>query len=1083
VTLTRAGVHFSTGSLYCRMSALLRATRTTGLERAGGLLMRVIVLATAICFSLASLATADDADAAIKRATAIPPQPLAPALQTLIKERDIQLVYRAELVTDRNTAGASGELTAVEALGQLLNGTGLTYRYLDEKTITLLPLPSARASEKEGPSVASPNAAAAAKQNEEPAPASATKGGRSFWDRFRVAQVDQGSTVGSPASGTAPAPETPALLEEIVVSGSRLNRQNVPTPVMTLDAQALREGARPNIAAALNDLPQFKASTAPQTTGGSFTAGTTSIDMRGLGAPRTLVLLEGQRLSGDNDLSLVPSVLVNRVDVVTGSASAAWGSGAVAGVVNIVLDNKLQGLHVGAQGSLSSEEDAGEHRFEAAGGTGFAADRGHLIFGGEFVDNNGLQPKTLRANAARWAVVSNPAFVPGNGQSAFILAPDVGIANVSPGGLILSGVNAGKTFNPDGTLRTFDLGRVSGLNSIGGEASSLDDVVALVAPYTRYAALTRATYDFTDDLRLTADVRHARSYTGYGLLPDASRGNISISIENAFLPAAIRNQMALAGQTSFTTGRFNDDFAFLQLNSARKSTQATLALEGDIGTAWHWKASYSHGDYNEDFDVGNTRITANFNRSVDAVMNPANGQAACRVNIDANTANDDPACVPINLFGYGAPSQQARSYVTATSFSHTERLLDTASLNLRGEAFDLWAGPISVAVGAEGRRDSLDQKVGDLDAARAFATTSFSPAHAHNPTKEGFVAVLLPLVKDVPALRKLEFNGAARITDDATGSITSWKLGLIDQVVDSLQLRVAHSRDIRAPDLGSLYGRTITSLTNISDPQLLQSYAVASTTGANPALESEASLTTTAGFTFAPPSVPRLRLSVDYFDISIENAIATLGAQDVITRCFKGNQALCGTITRGANSLITLVSANLLNLTEIDTAGFDATLEYSLPLERLAKLPGSVGVRSVLTRASKFETNDGVTLTNYLGSQNTIAGANAVNGVPKLRWDATLFYESERFQTNIRSRYISAGDYDRTRDIANNRIGSFVYFDLGLSLRIPHGAGTLFEAYANVDNLLDKDPPIESRNTPTYDVIGRYYTIGARARF
>jgi outer membrane receptor protein involved in Fe transport len=805
--------------------------------------------------------------------------------------------------------------------------------------------------------------------------------------------------------------------------------------------------------------------------------------MRGLGAPRTLVLLEGQRLSGDNDLSLVPSVLVSRVDVVTGSASAAWGSGAVAGVVNIVLDNKLEGLRVGAQGSLSDEDDIGEHRFEAAGGLGFADDRGHLIFGGEFVDNNGLQPKTLRPNAARWAVVANPAFAPGNGQSAFMLAPDVGIANVSPGGLILSGVNAGKTFNADGTLRTFDLGRVSGLNSIGGEAPSLDDVVALVAPYTRYAALTRATYAFSDSLRLTADLRHARAYTDYGLLPDASRGNITISINNAFLPAVIRNQMATAGETSFTMGRFNDDFAFLQLSSERQSTQATLALEGDIGAAWHWKASYSHGDYSEDFDVGNARITANFNRSVDSVINPADGQPACRVNTDANSANDDPNCVPINLFGQGAPSQQARNYVTATSFSHTQRLLDTASLSLRGEPFDLWAGPVSLAIGAEGRRDTLDQRVGALDAARVFATTSFSPAHAHNTTKEGFTEILLPLVRDVPALQKLEFNGAARITDDAIGSIWSWKLGLIDQVSDSLQLRVAHSRDIRAPDLGSLYGRTITSLINISDPQLLQSYTISSTTGANPALESEASLTTTAGVTFTPLSISGLKLSVDHFDIKIENAIATLGAQDVITRCFNGNQALCGTITRGANGRIALVAANLLNLTEIHTAGFDASVEYTMPIERLVSLPGMVGVRSVLTRTTKFDTDDAVSVTNYLGSQNTIPGANAVNGVPKLRWDTTVFYEGERLQTNLRSRYISAGYYDRTRDIANNRIGSYVYFDLGLSVKIPSGIGRLVEAYANIDNLLDKDPPIESRNTPTYDVVGRYYTLGARLNF
>jgi len=248
---------------------------------------------------------------------------------------------------------------------------------------------------------------------------------------------------------------------EIVVTASRIDRAGfqAPTPTVRVTAQDLSVGARPNIAAALNDLPQFRATTSAQTTGTNTGAGNAPVDLRGLGISRTLVLLDGRRFSGDNDLNLIPSILTKGATWLTGGASAALGFGvAVAGVVNISIDRNFTGLKLGVEGGESSYDDAKQIRLEGAAGRSFADGRGHFVIGGEYLDNDGVIPKNSRPNIGRWATVSN-------GAGRFILAPDVGFSNAAYGGLIMSGVLKGKAFNPDGSLRDFNYGTVIGANS------------------------------------------------------------------------------------------------------------------------------------------------------------------------------------------------------------------------------------------------------------------------------------------------------------------------------------------------------------------------------------------------------------------------------------------------------------------------------------------------------------------------------------------------------------------------------------------------------------------------------------------
>jgi iron complex outermembrane receptor protein len=965
-------------------------------------------------------------------------QPLDRALNSWASQTGYQvLIPMGPAAKEKAAPSIKGQYTPEGALKVLLASSDLRYVFVNSRTV----------------SIRAPLLAQAAP------PASTGRG-----DPVREANTSVTPRAESSNAGD---------LEQVIVSSTRLNRENVPTPMLVMDAGTLREGARPNIVAALNDMPQFKTSLAPQSTGTSTLAAVWNIDLRGLGPTRTLTLFDGRRLESSvvrPDASIIPAILVDHIDVVTGSASAAWGSNAVAGVVNVVLDNKLDGARVGAQLGASDRGDSREQRVEAAFGNFFADERGHVLLGAEYIDNDGAGPRTTRKNVGRWSVVDNPNAA--SGQAPFILAPDVGFANVSLGGVILSGVNAGMTFNPDGTLRPFDAGRVSGGSSIGGEAPSFDDIAHLAAPSTRYSLFGRVSYDVTDSFKVTTDVLHSRVFNHFSSwLPDYSPGNITISVDNAFLPAAVRSSMIQAGQTSFTMGRFNSDFALMDMDYRRETTQATIAFESRLGDVWRLGGYVTHGAYDEDYDFGNARIASNFALAADSVISPTTGEPVCR----ATLTNPSLNCVPINLFGFDAPSAAARNYVTGTSMQRISQSLDAVAVTLRGEPFDLWAGPLSMAVGIEGRHETLDQDPSSTDRANGFGFFNNPAAYGKNTTREAFAEFQVPLIKDVPLLRDLQLNAAGRISDDVTGSIWSWKGGITNELVDGVQLRFTMSRDIRAPNLNELYADPIQDRVQVTDPVTGTGYFVSSFRGGNPNLEAEASDTLTAGFTIAPEGWG-LRFSVDYFDIDIKNAISALSAQQIINLCSQGFQTACSAISRGSNGLISAVSATQLNLTNMQTNGVDVVFDYALPLQ----MPGKVRLRSAWTWVDKFETDNGLTKVDFLGS----LGSAFALGVPRLSGNLAAHYEGDRLQANVRARFISSGSYDVTRSIHNNRIPSYTYVDLGVAYTFAElGGAAEPQLYANINNLLDKEPPIGSVFSPYYDVIGRYYAVGARMRF
>lgn len=895
------------------------------------------------------------------------------------------------------------------------------------------------------------------------------------WTGTAFAQNDTGKP-----SGSSPSRDT-SVVAEVVVTASRVGREGfkAPTPTTVVGGPELALGARANIAAILDDLPQVKATFNPtNTVRSAVLSGSQTVDLRGIGSTRTLLLLDGRRFVGDNDLNTVPLDLVKRVEVVTGGASADWGSGAIAGVVNVILDDQLQGGKVSVATGISSQNDGQEYRASLAYGASFAGGRGHVMGDVEWYDSRGIYPLTSRKNVGGSAVLAVPGAA-ANGQHAFIITSNVGPTNLSSGGLITSGPLRGLTFNPDGTTSAFNFGSLAGPSlSSGGSQITGDAYSFLTVPVSRVNLYGRWTYDLSDRVTLSADLRYTDVYNHYNFAPDQSAGNITIRGDNAFLPAAVRAQVQAAGVTSFSFGRLNDDFEFRDYDYDRKDLQATVGAEGSFSGTWKWDAFYSHGRRTVQEVFNNMRITANFNLAVDSVLSPTTGQPICRIALTVPTTN----CVPINLFGYGNVSKAAANYVNGSSLLRFQQDLDNAGATVRGEPFSLWAGPVSVAAGLEFRREQIRTLEDDpISLTNGFTTINPKGFDGSFNAEEAFVEAVVPLLKDVPLFKSLDFNGAARVSDyTRSGTIWAWKAGVTDQVTSDLRIRAVRSRDTRSASLTELFTAGTSSTGTISDPMTKTQYTVTQQNGGNPLLLPEISDTTTFGFTYSPSWAPDLDLSIDHYDIDIKRAVTTLSAQDIVTRCFNGNASLCALITRaGAGNTISRIQSTFINLANYQTRGTDFEAAYSLPIDRLFENgQGVLHFRALANHLEKLVTNDGVARISYAGTVGTGVSFGAPN------WQGSLESTYTRGESNlsVRTRYVGGGTFNPALDIANNHVSSRTYVDVAFQQGFSALGRDGFTIFGNINNLFDRSPP-PAANPQFYDVVGRYFELGLRARF
>lgn len=892
-------------------------------------------------------------------------------------------------------------------------------------------------------------------------------------------------------------------IEDIVVTASRIDRSGfaAPTPTTVLSADEIKLSGASNIADLLNESPSFKASVTPSsTTTSAGSAGQNILALRGLGASRTLVLVDGRRhvpsnSAGTFNLNVIPSALIERVEVVTGGASAAWGSDAVAGVVNLILDHDREGFSGGAQYGMSNYGDGEEYRADLTYGASFASGRGHFVISAEAADNQGVLKQSDRDwGREGWQVIANPAYLAGTGQPQRLVVPDAHIANATEGGLIVGpGAFRNIEFGPGGIPEPFERGQHAGSSFMqGGDGVNLGYDVTLQVPVERQAVFSRGSFDITDNLSVFAEASYGRTYSDFAILPTFDFGTLRISRDNAFLPDSLRQDMQLAGVNELLVGRVNTDFGYVRSENENVTKRGVLGMNGSFGATWRWDAYAQYGKTRIDGGLNNNRLEPQFRQALDSVIDPSSGESVCR----SSLSNPDNGCVALDIFGKGSPSAAALAYINADQVQITELEQTVYGVNLSGEPLSTWAGPISTAVGAEYRRDATEQAVDALTAAGSFTLGNATPINGSYTVREAYVEAVIPLAAAASWAKQLDLNLAARGADyNVSGFETTWKAGATWQINDSLRLRTTRSRDIRAPNLGELFAQTSTVFRTVTDPSTSLQSNIRMLRGGNPELDAERADTITAGVVYEPGWAPGVRASLDFYNIEIEGAVGTLEAQDIVSRCANGAAQLCSLIQRDASGAIETVQATLINLSTLKTRGADFELSYSTALSNLiGGAPGDLWVRTLATYVDTLITDDGVNAIDRAGDVGPF-----VDGIPHWRWNASVAYTLGPTTMQLQGRYVGGGAYDHTfdprfnrgeRGIDDNTVSSRFYVDLSLQHTLMLGGGEA-QAFFAVNNLLDRDPPVApdtvfiplATNKQIYDVMGRYFVAGLRVNY
>jgi iron complex outermembrane recepter protein len=903
----------------------------------------------------------------------------------------------------------------------------------------------------------------------------------------------------------AQAVEDVAGIEEIVVTGTRVVRDGyqAPTPLTVVTEQDLIAAAPSNVADFVNDIPSVVGSSTPQTTNASISAGTSGVNalnLRALGTTRTLVLLDGQRsvgstITGAVDVNTFPQGLIKSVEIVTGGASAAYGSDAVSGVVNFILDKDLNGIKGSIEAGETTYGDDTQYKINLSAGIPFMDGRGKLLLNGEVSDREGIYGVPRDWNNDGWYIITNPAYAAGNGAPEFFLTPNAGLSNASPGGIITNTALRGTAFGPGGVPYQQAYGTTRDPWMIGGDWRSVqvNDKQSLDADERRKAVFGRLSYNITDRIEVFGQAswnKHASvGWTGVQF----NQGNVTIRSDNAFLPADIRARLASLNVASFSLGTTNVDLPIRKTDNNRSVIRYVAGINGRfdaLGDEWRWDAYYQKGR-TRSFEMARD-ITNNARLALaqDAVFRPGTNQIVCR----STLTDPSNGCVPFNRMGVGVNGTDALAYILGNPWRKQFFTQEVIAANLSGNPFSTWAGPVSVAMGGEHRTEKVTGEV-PLDFRTGWFVGNYLPTTGKYSVTEGYLETVVPLAPG------FDLNAAVRGTDYSTsGYVTTWKVGATYSPIPDIRFRATRSRDIRAPNLNELFAagtsRTNTLVDAANGNANTQFLEV--TTG-NLSLRPEKADTIGLGVVVQPRFLPGFQAAVDYYDIQIDDAIGSVSAQTIADRCFQGSTDYCAAIIRSGNT-ISRISVSPFNFAQRQARGLDFEASYRFDLG-----PGRMTLRGVATYYLENYNDNGIDVpTDRAGENSALAG----DSVPTFIYRATATWLAEPWTIQLTGRGVSAGVYDNAwvectsgcptssiaaRTINDNHIDGAYYFDASITYDLPQIPGT--QLFVNVNNILNQDPPIAaygpagtaygnpSTNQGIYDILGRVYRVGMRFKY
>ncbi|HYJ40287.1 MAG TPA: TonB-dependent receptor, partial [Steroidobacteraceae bacterium] len=713
-----------------------------------------------------------------------------------------------------------------------------------------------------------------------------------------------------PALAADPSSPAAEVVEEVVVTGSRIRVRDYEaiSPVTTVSADAIQATGQLSVEEVLNRLPQV----VPGLTANSNNPanGTSTVDLRGIGTPRTLVLINGRRLTpstqtGVVDLNNVPVRLIDRVEVVTGGASAVYGSDALAGVVNFIMKEDYQGFDFGIQHGQSAQGDGAQSQFDVLLGGNLGEDRGNItVFASYFDRDSVLQSEREFTRVDR----SGNGSPTGNAR-----LPNVGLNPYPTVGDFLGGGSTSRDYafnlNNNGGVRVWNNTLPETSADGQGDKYNFSPVNFLLTPGERINIGAMGNLKITDKLTAYMDIMYVDSRNAAQLAPTPAV-NVPFDPDSPLLSAQARALMDARPNPNapgFLTRRMTEIGPRLQENKS-KLQQADVGFRGDLPYKdWQFDVSYQFG--RTDFinvthnDVSRSKFAAGLS------------------NCPAEYVKFVPGCVPVNAFGVGSITPEMANFIRLDFSDSTifERQLANASIN--GTLAELPAGPLGFALGAEYRKDSseyvpdLAKKQGDI-----LGFNAAQPVAGEFDVTELFAETVVPLLKDLPAVKSLSLEAGLRYSDySSVGEVTSYKAGLDWAPMSSLHVRGMYQRAVRAPSVFELFQAGDKGFPIVNDPcastrangttrvvpadvaafcQQTWGINAATYTQTNSQIEAlfygntnlseETSDTLTFGFALTPEAIPDLHLSVDYYKIKVRDFVNTLegGPTGVVLACF-----------------------------------------------------------------------------------------------------------------------------------------------------------------------------------------------------
>jgi iron complex outermembrane recepter protein len=992
--------------------------------------------------------------------------------------------------------------------------------------------------------------------------------------------ADQQTTPDQPAaSGTAP-------LEEVVVTGTHVSVStfNSPTPITTIDASTMRNLNITSVNDAVDLIPQNSNFTSAANVGlGNFNIGAQFANLRGLNpffGTRTLTLVDGERFvptsaGGAVDLNVVPSLLISRIDVVTGGASAAYGTDAVAGVVNILLDKKFEGLKLQLDGGETSYGDGGDLHAGIAWGKGFADGRLHVVVGAEYEDAQGIGScSEVRSWCAQgYSEFTNGAYLT-NGQPHYIIAP--GGTSFEPTTGMLDSLAFGYLgqFNNAGTaLGPFNPGTYgTGLPftaTQNGAGPNTYDGVTIRPPVIHWSLYSHTEYDITDHLQAGLDLSFAQRRSTNQQASDGPGAPANLIFpDNAYLTPGVA--AAMAGVPAFLYEDTANELSLVN-STTNNAGRVVFSLKGDLAGSWKWDGYYTWGENGTRQRLANdivewlgiptaiggppapTGTYDFFNWATNAVVNPATGGIQCAATIPGNPAYNALAagCVPLNLFGAKNANPAALAYAYRDLHEDDAYTQQVVSGSANGELFSgFGAGPVQAAIGAEYRHQmaSVTHDMADQPWYNQYLLGYGQDYSGTIDVIEGFGEINAPLLKDLPLARNLSLDLAVRETENKNDETSAgqsekfnfptWKLSVLYDPTDWLRLRADRSRDTRAPSFYELWSQSISQgglFGTVPNPWVngpgtpgfgtAVDAARVQTGSYDPAvgLRPEQATTSTVGFVITPTGpLDGLKLSADWWDITIANAIAEIGASigggaTIVNSCFAGFSYYCQFIQgtpngTGGFSQITGVENYNLNLGSYTVRGYDFEADYRLPFSRFASGRGdSLDFRVLATYQYDqiVSPGEGVPSYNFAGQSGPTGAFGDFNTVPKWQGNAFVTYANGPFTGVIQVRYVGSGKYgiidsgtglpligagepgystSYAASINNNNVASATYMNLSLNYTLPffNTDGRSLQVFGSLQNVFDKSPPVApgGNGYPTnpvyFDTFGRTWKAGVR---